>query len=132
MTDEESTAERLARRAADRAAQLAVADAEKATKLAVARAVKDANIDRDLLEHGKHLQEINGSQRQMAKALEVLNDKFGEFAESLKQQVIATNAVNEYVRQHASFKLARWKVITTILTIVAAYATIIVLIFTKA
>jgi hypothetical protein len=96
----EQKAEALARRAAERAADLARQDGERATRLAVDRAVKDANVDRDLREHAEHLREINGSQKKMATSLENVE-------KAMLQQATATEAISKYVKEQGGKRFTR-------------------------
>lgn len=82
---EDAAADALAREVAERAIALASANAEKAQELAVQRAVRDANVDRDLRDHDKQL-------AQMAKSLDGLQAAFEEMTTS-------TRAVAKYVAE---------------------------------
>lgn len=96
----EQKAEALARRAADRAAQLATANAEKDKEIAVARAVRDALVDRDLADHAQHLSTINGSQANMAASLDALETSFSELTTS-------NAAIAKYVTDQTTDKFSK-------------------------
>lgn len=126
-----STAERLAQGAADRAAALALANADARTKLAVDRAVKDANIDRDLREHAQHLAEINGSQRDMARSLEQLQGSLKELTSAFQTQLATQEVLADAITKRQAAGAAGWSrraVWVSIAGVIAAYLSIIILI----
>lgn len=129
MADEQTAdqkAEQLARLAADRAAKLALVDADKATELAVRRAVKDANVDRDLAEHAKRLKDINSSQRTMAIALEGVQ-------KALESLVTADEAQAKFRKEISERTGHSWSVRAAIFTglgVIAAYGTLVYLFLT--
>jgi hypothetical protein len=114
----EQKAEELARLASARAAELALHGAERAQKIAVDRAVKDANIDRDLRDHERHLAEINGSQRDMAKSLSALQTSFEEMT-------IANKAVAAYVVKRSGSQFSRLTLWIMALGVIASYAALL-------
>jgi hypothetical protein len=114
----EQKAERLARAAADRAAELALVDADKATRLAVERAVRDANVDRDLAEHSAHLRQINHSQEKMALSLQAVQASLGEM-------VIANQAVAKFVREQGRSALSKRTLWLGALGMLAAWGAVI-------
>lgn len=95
----EARAERAAERAVERAAALAIASSEKATALAVARAIKDRDVERDLAEHGKHLTEINGSQREMVVAQARMQESFDALVVRFDEAAAVSGAIKDYIEE---------------------------------
>lgn len=100
--------------AADRAALLATDRADKAQAIAVARAIRDANVDRDLLEHTQQIAAINGSQRRAAASLVALEG-------SVKEIVISNQAVAEHLVATTAKQFSRRTWVVGILTAIASY-----------
>lgn len=86
---------------------------------AIAQAVRDALVDRTLSEHTAQLQQINGSQREMAK--------------SLAEMTVSSEAVAKYVKDQTAGQFSKWTlwlgVIAAVATWVAIIATLISTIF---
>jgi len=127
MPDEQSRAEILARQTAEMAAKMAAENAVKLTQDAVDRAVKDTVIERDLQDHARHLETINGSQRAMANSLERLEKRFGELSEHFSTQLKIQDALAEHLRNQQLKGLSRRTVWITVAGVLAAYLTIIAL-----
>lgn len=120
----EQKAEELARMAAERAVSLATVAADKAQAIAVERAVRDANIDRDILQHAQRLDAINGSQRKMAESLASVET-------TLKEIVTTSQAVAAHITSKNASQISRRAVVFGILTTVASYLAILALLITS-
>ena len=132
MGDEvERKAEELARLAADRAAVLARIDAEKTTQAAVDRAVKDANVDRDLREHSRHLEAINGSQRDMANSLQHVEQGVEELAAAFQMQIKIQEALADAIKVQHTRGISRRTLWLSALGVLAAYLTLLGLLATS-
>lgn len=121
----EQKAEQLARNAAERAVQLSLAASERAAQLAtetankaqdiaVARAVRDANVDRDLLQHTQRLDTINGSQRRMADSLALMQS-------SLQEIVVTSEAVAKHVVTTNANRISKRTIVLMTLSAIASY-----------
>lgn len=112
--------------AADRAAQLVVAATEKATQLAVERAVRDANVDRDIRDHEERLNAINGSQVEFAKSLARVEKAVDTLAEKSERSSAVTEALSQYVEKQSSGRFSKWTIIVGVVTAIAAYGGLVV------
>lgn len=121
----EQKAETLARMAAARAAELALTGAEKAQDIAVKRAVKDAIVERDLADHSRHLDAINGSQRKMAESLGALQVTMTGLADTFDRQAAVTNAIGKHLKDQASSRFSKWTMRIAALGGLAAYGSIL-------
>lgn len=128
ISNVESRIEQLATVAAERAAELALRDADRTQKLAVERAVKDANVERDLREHGAHLDQINGSQHEMASTLVRLERAVSDLAATFDVQVKIQEALAKAVQKQGGLRLSRKALIISALGVIAAYCTLVVLV----
>lgn len=123
--------EDAADRAATRAIELSRVEADRAQQLAVARAVKDANVDRDLNDHARHLEQINGSQRAMAASLEEMRRDLMKISDSFRQQMDATKVISDFVGKQTTAGFNRRSLWIAGLLAFAAYGSIVITLIIK-
>lgn len=120
--------EALVRSAAEQAATLALSGAERAQADAVARALRDERVDRDLRDHDLHLQAINGSQAEMATALNDVKSGQEKLITAHEQQLAVTRALAEQAAERGRQGWKRWQKVVGALAVLAAYGSIIALV----
>lgn len=103
---------------------------ERTQAQAVARAVKDALIDRDLADHARHLNEINGSQQAMATSLASVESSLTSLVASAATQAAVTNALAGEVKARLASQLSRRERITAGAALAASWAAVIAVVVT--
>lgn len=109
----------------EKAERLALLVADRATSLAVERAVRDTNVDRDLRDHDRHLQEIDGSQRSLAASVAALE-------KLVQRMTTAAEALGGYVSEQSSRRFSKWTLWFGVFAAAATWVAIIVTLATSA
>jgi hypothetical protein len=130
--DDRERAENLAREAAERAARLATERAKKDQQQAIDRAIRDANVDRDIHEHSLHLEQINGSQREAAASLVRLETDVAALRTDFTLQTKIQEALAVSIQKRSGRSFTRFQVVMGVAMAASAYFSLILLLVSHA